>query len=192
MGAKPRFDFEVGCPHPTLSHRERAFRFRKDRHKPHARSSRMKLLRTVLLTFAFALAAPAQATHDDLRTVTGLRDHFRALLVFTPSLADARLTTQRAIMAQLAIEAAKRDLVLVQIDPTRVIGLRDSGDSLRRRFHVPVTAYHALLLDKDGRVLLEASGPVEGAAIVRAIDRTPLRQLEVQRARSGHPLTNQG
>lgn len=109
----------------------------------------------------------------------------RVLLVFTPSLADGRLTAQRSIMAQLALEAAKRDLLFVQIDPMTVIGASDKGDKLRRRFRVPVMGYHAILLDKDGRVLREAAGPMEGAAILRAIDTTVVRRVEVRRARSG-------
>jgi hypothetical protein len=130
----------------------------------------MKLLRLVRIAFVLALAAPVEATPNDLRSLTGMRDQNRVLIVFTPSLADARLGVQRGIMAQIALEAARRDLLFVQVDPVTVVGAHDKSDKLRRRFHVPVLKYHAILIDKDGRVLREASGPMEGADILRAID----------------------
>jgi hypothetical protein len=143
-----------------------------------ARSSCMKLIVAVLLTVALAFGSPCRATKADLRSVSGMRDGFRVLLIFTPSLADGRLAAQRAIMAEIAVEAARRDLLLVQVDPMTVIGAHDDGDKLRRRFHVPVLTYHAILLDKDARVLREAVGPMQGAAILHAIDTAPRHQIE--------------
>lgn len=150
----------------------------------------MKPPRLILLSFLLALGSPAWATGDDLRSLVGMRDHNRVLIVFTPSLADARLGVQRGIMAQIALEAGKRDLLLVQVDPKTVVGAHGKSDKLRRRFHVPVLKYHAILLDKDGRVLREASGPMEGPAILHAIDIAPLRHEEVRRARAGKPVVD--
>ena len=150
----------------------------------------MKLLRLDLLAFALGWGIPAQATPDDLRSLTGMRDQNRVLIVFTPSLRDARLGVQRGIMAQIALEAAKRDLLFVQVDPVTVIGAHDKSDKVRRRFHVPVLKYHAILLDKDGRVLREASGPMEAAAILHAIDSATLRHEEVRRARPSKPVVD--
>ena len=148
----------------------------------------MTFLRLALVSLLFAF--PASATKDDLRSITGMREHYRVLIVFAPSLADARLASQRAIMAQLALEAARRDLLFVQVDPMTVIGAHDDGAKLRRRFGVPVLKYHAILLDKDGRVLREAGGPLEGTAILHAIDSAPVRRLELERARSGKPVVD--
>ena len=136
-----------------------------------ARSASVKLLRALILTLGLALAAPIHATHDDLRSIKGLRDHYRVLIVFTPSLHDARLAAQRAIMARLALEAAKRDLLFVQVDPMTAIGASDNPDKLRRSFGVPVHAYHAIL---------------------HAIDITPTRRNEVKRARMGKPIVDKG
>jgi hypothetical protein len=119
-----------------------------------------------------------------------MREDFRVLIVFTPSLADARLAAQRAIMAEIAIEATKRDLLLVQVDPMTVIGAHDDGDKLRRRFHVPVLNYHAILLDKDGHVLREAVGPMEGEAILHAIDTAPRHQIELHHIRAGKHIVD--
>src|SRR6187402_615896 len=145
----------------------------------------MKILRSAVIAFGLLLGGTAHATGDDLRSIAGMQQHYRVLIVFTPSLADARLSSQRAIMARLALEAAKRDLLFVQVDPMTVIGASDKADRLRRRFAVPVLNYHAILIDKDGRTLREAPGPMDGAAILHAIDIRPLRKTEVMRARAG-------
>jgi hypothetical protein len=150
----------------------------------------MKTLRTALIALGLAFSGTAHATGDDLRSITGMQDHFRVLIVFSPSLADARLSAQRAIMAQLALEAAKRDLLFVQVDPMTVVGASDKADKLRRKFVVPVLNYHAILIDKDGRTLREAPGPMDGASILHAIDVRPLRKTEVIRAHQGKPVVD--
>ena len=157
-----------------------------------ARWERMKILRTAAIALGLAFGGMAHATGDDLRSITGMQQHFRVLIVFTPSLADARLSAQRAIMAQLALEAAKRDLLFVQVDPMTVIGASDKADKLRRKFVVPLLNYHAILIDKDGRTLREAAGPMDGAAILHAIDIRPLRKTEVIRAHQGKPIVDKG
>ena len=121
-----------------------------------------------------------------------MRDHYRVLIVFTPSLHDARLAAQQAIMARLGVEAAKRDLLFVQVDPATVIGATDKPDKLRRKFSVPVLNYHAILIGKDGHTLREAAGPMEGAAILHAIDSSLIRRIEVKRAHMGKPIVDKG
>ena len=152
----------------------------------------MKRLRVLLLAVGLLSVAPVHATKDDLRSIAGMRDHYRVLIVFTPSLADARLAAQRAIMARLGLEAAKRDLLFVQVDPMTVIGASDNADKLRRKLVVPVLNYHAILIDKDGRTLRESPGPMEAGAILHAIDTAPQRQFEIRRAQIGKPVVDKG
>ena len=152
----------------------------------------MKLFRALWITFGLLVTVPAHATKDDLRSIAGMRDHYRVLIVFTPSLADARLAAQRAIMARWGLEAAKRDLLFVQVDPMTVIGASDNADKLRRKFVVPVLNYHAILIDKDGRTLQETPGPMEPGAILHAIDTAPQRQYELRRAHMGKPVVDKG
>jgi hypothetical protein len=130
----------------------------------------MKILRAACLGLLLLTPAVAHATADDLRSISGMETHNRALLVFAPSLADSRMTRQHAIMAQLAVQAASRDLLFVQVDMTRVIGSHDTADALRRRFRVPIGTFRVLLIDKNGQVVLAAPAPLAGAAIIRAID----------------------
>ena len=161
-----------------------------DRDEPLCVAASVKRL---LIALGLALlAVPASATNDDLRSITGMQNHFRVLIVFTPSLHDARLAAQRAIMAKMALEAAKRDLLFVQVDPMTVIGASDKADKLRRKFVVPVLNYHAILIDKDGRTLQEAPGPMEAGAILHAIDTAPQRQYELRRAHMGKPVVDKG
>jgi hypothetical protein len=148
----------------------------------------MTMLRGLLASILLMTASVAHATSDDLRSVAGMQFHNRVLLVFAPSLHDARLAAQGAVMAQLAIEAAKRDLLFVQVDPMTVIGAHDNGDKLRRKFRVPVDAYRALLIGKDGKVALESNTVIEGPRILHAIDAMPMRQAEVRAARAGKPI----
>jgi hypothetical protein len=150
----------------------------------------VKLFRHLLLALGLLFATPAPATPDDLRSIAGMRDHYRVLIVFTPSLHDARLRAQQAVMAQLALEAAKRDLLFVQVDPMTVIGASDKPDKLRRKFVVPVLNYHAILIDKDGRTLRESHSVMEAGAILHAIDIAPQRQLELHRAHMGKPVVD--
>ena len=150
----------------------------------------MKLFRAFLIALGLTLSIPAQATKDDVRSISGMRDHYRVLIVFSPSLADARLAAQRAIMARFGLEAARRDLLFVQVDPMTVIGASDGADKLRRRFVVPVLNYHAILIDKDGRTLQETHGPMEAGAILHAIDIAPRRQFELRRAHIGKPVVD--
>jgi hypothetical protein len=149
-------------------------------------------VKRLLLALGLLLAAPAAATGDDLRSISGMQNHFRVLIVFSPSLHDARLQAQEAIMARLAVEAAKRDLLFVQVDPMTVIGASDKADKLRRKFVVPVLNYYAILIDKDGHTLREAHTPMEAGAILHAIDTAAPRRIEVQRARAGKPVVDKG
>lgn len=139
----------------------------------------MKLLLPLL---AALLAAPAMATEGDLRSVAGMQFHNRVLVAFTPSLKDPRIEQQRRMIARLALQAAERDLILVQVGPRAVIGAHDDAAKLRRRFKVPEGEYRTLLIGKDGHVVSSAPGPVSAAAVMRRIDAMPMRREELRRA----------
>ena len=141
-------------------------------------------LRLPLLAFALGAAFPAAATEADLRSVAGMQYHDRVLLVFAPSLHDARLARQQAIMAGAALDAAARDLIFVQVAGDAVIGARDDATRLRRHYKVSRPDYRTLLIGKDGNVALSAPGPIERAQLIGAIDAMPMRREEMRRARA--------
>jgi hypothetical protein len=130
------------------------------------------------LSIALIAAAPAAATGDDLRSIAGMQSHNRVVLAFAPRLDDARMTAQRAAIARIGLQAAERDLVLVQVDPTRVIGASDTAARLRRRFGIAPDEFRAVVIGKDGRVALSSATAIDGARVVRLIDAMPMRQAE--------------
>ncbi|WP_294390890.1 DUF4174 domain-containing protein [uncultured Sphingomonas sp.] len=139
-------------------------------------------MRVLPLLLALLIAAPAAATSDDLRSVAGMRYHNRIVLAFTPTLGDPRLTAQRQAMARIGLSAAERDLILVQVDRTRVIGAHDKAAKLRQRFHVSESDFRALLIGKDGNVALASPGPIPARRLIQAIDAMPMRKAERRQA----------
>lgn len=143
------------------------------------------VIRSAFILAALILAAPAHATHDDIRSLNGMQSHDRVLLVFAPSLRDPRLEAERRVMAQFALDAASRDLRFVQVAQGHVLGAHDRADDLRARFHVPPGAWRALVIAKDGKVALTSDAPISGAQLRAAIDALPARRAEVRRAHAG-------
>jgi hypothetical protein len=142
-------------------------------------------VRTILTMLALSLAAPAMATTDDLRSIAGMQSHNRVLIVFAPRLNDPRANAQRSAFARMALEAASRDLVLVQVDGARVIGATDKAPRLRARFQVPADRFRVVLIGKDGQVAHAAPAPIAASEIVARIDAMPMRRAEVRRAQAG-------
>ena len=134
---------------------------------------------------AMLLAAPGLSTPDDLRTVAAMQNHNRVLLVFAPSLDDARLTAQRREFDVHALAMSERDLLLVQVAGDEVIGAHDKADKLRRRHHVAEGEYRTLLIGKDGHTAMTIVGPISAAHLEERIDAMPMRQDEMRRAREG-------
>ena len=144
---------------------------------------RRSRLGALLLAAALGAALPAGATQADLRSVAAMQYRDRVLLVFAPSLHDARLARQQAIMAGAALDAAARDLIFVQVAGGAVIGAHDDAGRLRRHYRVSASDYRTLLIGKDGNVALSMAGPIERARLIGAIDAMPMRQEELRRAR---------
>jgi hypothetical protein len=135
------------------------------------------------LLIMLGLAARVGATAEDLRSVAGMEHQNRVLLVFAPSLTDGRLAQQRAIFAKAALDAAERDLLLVQVDSAHVLGAHDDARKLRQRFRIKAGDYRTLLIGKDGNVALTSVGPIDAPRLKAAIDAMPMRQDEIRRAR---------
>jgi hypothetical protein len=140
------------------------------------------------LALALVAATPAAATDDDLRSVAGMAQHNRVLLVFSPSMRDSRLEQQRQIMARFAAGALARDLILVQVSEERVLGAHDDDRKLRRHFRTPAPRYRTLLIGKDGQVAIDTAAPIDEQHLQAAIDAMPMRQEEMRRAKAGKPV----
>ena len=137
---------------------------------------------------SLAVAVPSGATDTDLRTVAGMAQHNRVLLVFAPTMRDARLEAQREAMARFAAGALARDLVLVQVSEGRVLGAHDVDRKLRRRFGTSAPRFRLLLIGKDGRVAIDSETPIDERRLQSAIDAMPVRQAEIRQAQAGQPV----
>ena len=142
------------------------------------------LIAASLLAASF-MPSQASATDNDLRSVAGMQNHARVLLVFAPNLKDARLIAQQREMARFAVGAAERDLMFVQVADGRVLGAKDDARRLQRKYRVHADAYRTLLIGKDGNVVANEAGPIAATRVQAAIDAMPMRQAEVVRARAG-------
>ncbi|WP_293972915.1 DUF4174 domain-containing protein [Sphingomonas sp.] len=139
----------------------------------------------LILVAALAIGAPAVAAEEDLRSVAGMSQHNRVLLVFAPSMRDGQLETQRRIMARFAAGAAARDLVLVQVAEGKVIGAHDQDLKLRRRFRAAPERFRALLIGKSGHIAIDSPTPLDEKRLQATIDSMPMRQEEIRRAKAG-------
>lgn len=129
------------------------------------------------LVFSFAaslLAAAALAQDEPLAAYLWEK---RVVVVFSDSPKDPRFTRQMEDFAQREADTADRDvIVLTDTAP------RENGP-LRRELRP--RGFMMVLIDKDGEIKLRAPHPMAVDALTRMIDRTPMRQQEVEERRGG-------
>jgi hypothetical protein len=98
----------------------------------------------------------------------------RVVLVFAPDEHDRRLSALAADRARLACELANRQVVIEVVAGAET----DRQRSLREAYNVPLEAFVAVLIGKDGGEKRRESGAVDLAAMVRLIDTMPMRRAE--------------
>lgn len=99
----------------------------------------------------------------------------RPVVVFADSALDPRFQEQMRDLESRAAELEKRDVVVLSdTDPAAQGPLRQK---LRPR------GFQLVLIEKDGRVIQRSPHPTRADALIRAIDRTPLRRQEVDERR---------
>ena len=123
---------------------------------------------------AFLRAARAGATTRD--NLASMRWRRRVLLVASPGSAEPDAVLQRRIFSAWSREAADRDVSLVEVSGSRVVGASDDAASLRRRYNLPSGMFQALLIGKDGHVACRSSRPITSAALRSRIDAMPMRR----------------
>ena len=99
----------------------------------------------------------------------------RTLIVFADSEFDPLYQKQIELFSTDLAALAERDVVIVTDTNTALRS--DLRNSLRPR------GFGLVLVDKDGRVALRKPQPWDIREISRAIDSTPLRQLEIEERR---------
>ena len=119
------------------------------------------------------LASPVAASTTP--TIAAMRSVRRVLIVATPTLADARLSQQRHALAGWRRGARDRDLSVVEVSGTHVIGAGDGATPLRRRWHLPPGNFQVVLVGKDGHEAMRSPHPLTAAVLQRTIDAMPMR-----------------
>lgn len=132
----------------------------------------MSAIRALAMMLMPAIPAVASAAP----TIAAMRDHRRVLIVASPTLADPRLAQQRRMLAGWRRGARDRDLSLVELSSTHVIGASDGATLLRRRWHLPPGDFQVVLIGKDGHEALRSPRPIAAGTLQRAIDAMPMRR----------------
>jgi hypothetical protein len=121
-----------------------------------------------------------------------MRNCYRPLLVFSPSVTDSRLKRQGEILDADADDMMDRFVMFTPILPSTrgydppldtpyVLLSPQQMQAVRSQFHVPVESFMILLLGEDGREALRSTRPVNSARLNSLIDTMPTRKIEMQR-----------
>ncbi len=127
----------------------------------------------VALAAVWAAAGPARAIDDD--PLSAFLWERRPIVVFADSARDPRFQEQVDGLAAREAELEARDVTLLfDTDPA-------AKGPLRRKLRP--RGFQVVLIDKDGRVIQRAPHPTSADALIRAIDRTPIRRREIDERR---------
>jgi hypothetical protein len=158
----------------------------------------MKRIGILLLAMAIVPLPAQQAGIDGPRLVTlrSMRDHYRPVLVFSPS-PTASFIQQTHILVNGRHEARERKIVLVLLpikeeDGSWTQGIDDPGElkvglmsaaeqtAARRRFHIRPNDFTVILIGKDGGEKLRSHQPISLDTLRSTIDAMPMRQEEMK------------
>ena len=132
-------------------------------------------------------ACPAQPS-----TLRAMRDCYRPLLVFAPSLDNPQLKAQFSQLQGHTPDLKSREILYVPIVPeghnqpipaSHIPTARLSEDELaaaHQHFQVENGSFLVVLLGKDGGIKLKSRTPVSVDQLKRLIDSMPMRQGEMK------------
>jgi hypothetical protein len=123
-----------------------------------------------------AAAGLLGASVSPAASVGQMQGERRVLIVAAPVTGDARLATQRWMLAGWARGAADRDVTQVTILGDTVTGADDDAQVLRRRYRLATGAFAVVLIGKDGHEALRSDRPVVARALEATIDAMPMRR----------------
>lgn len=130
-------------------------------------------------------------------TLRAMRDCYRPVLVFAPSLDHPQLVDQFNQLKARAAELKLRDVLYVPIVPeghnqpvptSKVPTARLSEDELaamRHRFQVEPDEFLVILIGKDGGEKLNSRTPVSVNQLEKLIDSMPMHKHEMQQQSKG-------
>jgi Domain of unknown function (DUF4174) len=143
--------------------------------------------RTILLS----LAALASAT-GPAAAIPAYQWKKRALVIFSPSASDARLSRIKVMIGGNRTALLDRDLAVVY-----VVGGELSHDlgpppgmnagAVRTLYRASEGAFRVLLIGKDGGIKMDSSVPMSASDLMAEIDRMPMRRDEMRKRSSDRP-----
>jgi Domain of unknown function (DUF4174) len=149
------------------------------------RFTRRAALLSVAVVTVTAAARPAAA-------IPAYQWKKRALIVFSPSMSDARLSRMKAMIGGNRTALLDRDLTVVY-----VIGGELSHDlgpppglnagAVRTLYRASEGAFRVLLLGKDGGIKMDSPQPISAIDLTAEIDRMPMRRDEMRKRSSDRP-----
>ncbi|WBH17993.1 DUF4174 domain-containing protein [Sphingomonas radiodurans] len=122
------------------------------------------------------ILAAATLSASSLPSISAMKWDRRVLLVCAPDQEDPALIQQRRVMARWKAGAEARDLTIVEIVGTKVVGASDAADTLRRRYRLPGNAFAVVLIGKDGDIKLREARPIPASTLEDTIDAMPMRR----------------
>jgi hypothetical protein len=140
---------------------------------------------------------PTDACPKQPNTLRAMRNCYRALVVFAPSLDHPQLIQELNQLKAGADALKSRDVIYVPVVPeghnqpipmTKVPTARLSEDELaamRHRFQVETGDFLVVLIGKDGGEKLNSRTPVSMEQLQRLIDSMPRRKQEMTQAPQG-------
>lgn len=134
-------------------------------------------MKNLIAAALVALAGPVCATDLVPTDLSELKWVARPILVFGDAAQDPRVVQQLKAFTAEQDQLDERDVVvIVDTDPGTL-------SDLRKRFRP--RDFMVVLVGKDGQVKYRKPNPVTVREIIRLIDRTPLRQQEIEAKRAG-------
>jgi hypothetical protein len=120
---------------------------------------------------ALAIVAALAST-----SVAEMKHDRRVLIVAAPTETDATFAVQRRDLDTWRAGAADRDVSVVEVIGDDVRGASDTAASLRKHFVLPARRFGAVLIGKDGHVVLRTRQPITADTLAATIDAMPMRK----------------
>lgn len=137
------------------------------------------------LTGLVAFARPASA-------IPAYQWKKRALIIFSPSASDARLSRMKTIIGGNRTALLDRDLTVVY-----VVGGELSHDlgpppgmnagAVRTLYRASEGAFRVLLIGKDGSIKMDSPAALSASDLTAEIDRMPMRRDEMRKRSTDRP-----
>jgi hypothetical protein len=142
----------------------------------HVRAGKKVHMKTMLPMFVLCPLLVASAAVASEPSMSAMQGNRRVLLISSPCGESAPAEHQHRILTGWKREADDRDVTLVEVAGTSVVGASDAAWTLRMKYRLPAKGFQALLIGKDGHIALRSSRPISAQTLQGTIDAMPMRR----------------